>query len=121
MESNWLEKETYNQWDVNNPKYSFLFEQPWEVSRSCGEFNDATSSTVIDDPLKDYEDFYQNSDLISLIDINPDLFYRLERSGELGAIPIKVKYKWSIKKVKKDQLERLVQVLCRIKELKKVE
>jgi len=107
----------YDKLGVSLPKYSFLFEQPWESGIPISDVV-GIDTAIMDDPFKDYEDFHSNRDLIKLIEVNPDLFYRLERSGELGKIPIKVKSKWSITKRKKDGIERLVSVLCEIKRLK---
>ncbi|MEK6890758.1 MAG: hypothetical protein AABX03_01335 [Nanoarchaeota archaeon] len=107
----------YNKLGVNLPKYSFLFEQPWENRIPVVEVIE-TNTAMFDDPFQDYEDFHPNRDLISLIEVNPNLFYRLERSGELGKIPIRVKHKWSITKRRRDEIERLISVLYEIKKLK---
>ncbi len=68
-----------------------------------------------------YEIFFPNKDLLYIIEKDPDLFYELEKEGELNIVSYKYREKGRYyTKARKEQIKKLISVLNKISHKKEI-
>ena len=68
-----------------------------------------------DDPIETYHKYFENMELNELIERDPELFYKLAETGELGKVPFKVidRRGWVTNR-KKEAIKKLVFIIKEI-------
>ena len=68
-----------------------------------------------------YEIFFPNKDLLYIIEKDPDLFYELEKEGELNIVSYTYREKGRYyTKARKEQIKKLISVLNKISHKKEI-